>query len=146
MPRPGHSARQVPCKCHSGMSPRVWHPWGTEGRGYNISLFLHVINIGERSLIDRCCAGHKGYLGSGGARRQVKEGPRGRTQSGTQVLDSNPVSATFSLKKSKGSCLTSTVACDSDRLTKGWDVSPLLPLNLRDFPDSCGGGALVTLL
>lgn len=31
------------------------------------------------------------------------------------------------------------MACDTDRLTKGWDVSPLLPLTLRDFPDSCWG-------
>lgn len=29
-----------------------------------ISLFLHAINITECSLIDRCYAGHKGYLGS----------------------------------------------------------------------------------
>lgn len=58
----------------------------------------------------------------------------------------NPESDTFSLKKSKGGYLTSTVACDTDSLTKGWDVSPRLPLTLRDFPDCCGGGALVTSL
>lgn len=26
-----------------------------------------------------------------------------------------------------------------DSLTKGWEVSPLLPLTIRDFPHSCRG-------
>lgn len=29
-----------------------------------VSLFMHSINIAEHSLIDRCCDGHKRYLGS----------------------------------------------------------------------------------
>lgn len=71
-----------------------------------ISSFIRAITTDEHSLSDGCREGHQGTWATEVftcLKMDEGWGKRGGPQKGTRNLDSNPDSATFSLKKSKGS-------------------------------------------